>query len=38
MFLEKKICDSEICCNNSYYADSDEDILMKNFKCKKLNA
>ena len=37
MFLEKKICDREICSNSSYYVDFDEDILMKKLKRKKLN-
>ena len=37
MFLEKKICDREICSNSSYYVAFDEDILMKKLKWKKLN-
>ena len=34
--FRKKNCDKEICSNNSYYVGSDEDILMKKLKWKKL--
>ena len=37
MFLEKEICDREICSNSSYYVAFDGNILMKKLKWKKLN-